>query len=162
MKKEKLLILFCLIAVLILGVLSLLMSLKIKIPVENRMFTQLEEFSKLETYAFGEAPPLPNEPDKDTITARYCKVVIYEAEEYLVYAYVFSDTHYAKEFFSTVTGKGSDFVGNYSLSGNLFFHTRYIAYYNNNLYMVKGGNEKETIAFINWLSSSFELDLSKQ
>lgn len=160
MKKGKLTVLACIVTALIFTILLVLVNVVMKTPVENRMFAQLEEFSKLDAYTFGEAPSLSNEPDGDAIAARYCKVVTYEGEEYQVYAYIFSDTHYAKEFFSNVTGRSSDLAGNYSLSGNYFFHTRYIAYSNCNLYMVKGGSEKETVAFVNWLNSSFKLEFN--
>lgn len=163
MKKHRHVVLLCILTVAAVCVfLTVLVVIRSKTPLCNRMFAEITEFSKLEEYALAEAPPLSGVPSEEAIAAQYCKTVSFEGCRYRVYAFVFAEARDAQALFTGMTGRDADLFCSFSLSGNYFFHTRYVAYYDRNLYVVEGGSERKTVAFISWLNSTFSLDFTNR
>ncbi len=141
-------------------VLGILLAEVMKMPISNRMFTTIEELAKLELYVVGDAAPISAEPNDAEVEAHYCKVVEFDGEKYSVYAYIFTEERTARNFFFEITGKETNRDWNFSMSSNFLFRTRYIIYNGRNLFMVKGGSQWETTAFINWLNATFSEDFT--
>lgn len=121
-----------------------------------RMYDSLQELCKLDEYCV-EKYSLKNDPDVADIKVNdwYSGSFAYDGCTYKVFAYEFPDSGAAQTYFETVTGKHTQETWNYSCSGNSFFYTQFIVYYENRAYRVEGTSQKNCVDFINWLSSDF-------
>ena len=156
MKKAWMTVVPLLLALLIL--MAILLYTAVSNPFSNRVFEDISAFEKLNSLSV-KGLPIDAKAAELKPKEEYCKEIRWEDNTYSVYAYVFADAAQAKSYFTHVTGKESALPGNFSSSGNCFFNTRYIAYYENRLYLVKGGSYQAVVRFVNWLNADFPLDL---
>lgn len=130
----------------------------------DKVFSDISELEKLDEYAIATAPDTEQFMSAD-IEAAYCKTVCYDGESYQVYAFVFSSKQVAKDFYEGYTGNSvmTDYGRCIKSAGIFSFnrYTRYIVFNDCNLYLVEGGNMRETVGFINWLNASFKQDIQE-
>lgn len=144
--------------VVIFAILAIALIHTVKSPIYNRMFINLEELQKLEQYSVDEETPKDNDLGELTFEKSYSTSVSFDDHIYHVYAYVFVDDISAKQYFKSVSGAESRFSGCAYMSGNIF-RTVYVVYYHNCLYKVYCKFNQDVAGFINWLNSSFPIDI---
>ena len=125
-----------------------------------RFFTSIEDFSTIESYVKTNLDPQndPNLCDLSVLES-YTKIIEFDGKDYILYAYVFHDTAASIEYFHEVTGKETSKEWNFSSSSNTYFHSHYVAYYENCLYYVEGGNRWDFVKAVNFINDSFPVTL---
>lgn len=128
-------------------------------PVNGFVFSDIEQFEKLDPYVTGEALDLRvgSLPVKES----YCKTVSYQGETFNVFAYVFEDTASAQFYAQRCIGNTWSQPWAYALFSRVFSPTKYVAFYHEQLYYVEGGSYQTLSSFVNWLSSDFPTDVKK-
>ena len=127
--------------------------------IEYRFFTDINSFKKLDEYSTNKIDlSNDNELKELEVVFYYAEEISYEGKNYSIMAYVFADNTSASTYFKKCTGKESVNNWNFSLKSNLFFHSEYIAFYDNCLYRVIGGNYKSFVEVVNFISESFPID----
>ena len=128
-------------------------------PVNGFVFSDIEQFEKLEPYVTGEALDL--RVGSLRVKESYCKTVSYNGENFNVFAYVFEDTVSAQLYAKRCTGNTWNRPWAYALISRVFSPTKYVAFYRGQLYYVEGGSYQTMSSFVNWLSSDFPTDVLK-
>lgn len=134
---------------------------------QTKMFTEIEEFSKLKAYENGKAELV----DESSLSAysvvdSYKSRVTYENSEYEVYAYVFEWPMDCYNYYAEITEQ-SPFdeyeKWNYCLCVGVDFpsgkYCDFVIYSDNRLYRILGKEKDGVIGLLNWLNSDFEIEL---
>lgn len=130
--------------------------------ISNHVFTNIDDFKKLDEYSVKDINLEDDKMLKDIHPAAfYLNEISFNGHNYKVYAYEFSDLEFAREYFYKCTGKKTDAKANYSMTTNYLFSSDYIAYYENFLYRIEGGNYKAFSETVNFINNSFPIDLSE-
>ncbi len=147
----------------ILFVLGLVVPLILHFTGDNiqwHFFTYIEDFSAIESHVKTDLDP-QNDPNLGDLSVMesYTKIIEFDGKDYILYAYVFHDTAASIEYFHEVTGKKTSKKWNFSLSSNTYFHSHYVAYYENCLYYIEGGNRWDFVEAVNFINDSFPITL---
>ncbi|MBQ9152012.1 MAG: hypothetical protein IJX72_07155 [Clostridia bacterium] len=128
--------------------------------IQWHFFTSIEDFSAIDSYVKKDLSP-QDDPNLGNLSVMesYTKIIEYNGKEYILYAYIFHDTAASIEYFHEVTGKKTSNVWNFASSSNTYFHSHYVAYYENCLYYIEGGNRWDFIEAVNFINNSFPITL---
>ncbi len=129
-------------------------------PIKNRVFTDIADFGNLDEYAIDTDLSDDKLPEDLVSEVSFLKEITYGGNNYKIYAYIFSDSNSAQEYFNEYTGKESVADYNYSMSTNYFFSSHYIAHYECYLYRIEGGNYKDFAEVVNFINESFAIDIN--
>lgn len=130
--------------------------------IQNLVFTDIDDFKKLEEYSVEDINLEDDKMPKGILPdVSFLKVISFNGHNYKVYAYEFSDSESAREYFNKCTGKTTDAKSNYSMTTNYLFASDYIAFHENFLYRIEGGNYKDFAETVNFINKSFSIDLSE-
>lgn len=130
-------------------------------PLQFRMFSDIDDFAKLDQYVTKEMFAEDDKNIKDLIpTESYVKEISYEGHTYSVYAYVFDESEDASSYFENATGKAQTQSGmNYSMTTNYLFSSRYIVLYDCSVYCVEGGSYQNFVKAINFINEHFPINV---
>lgn len=92
----------------------------------------------------------------------YLYVIEWEEKEYSVYAYEFENNLQCMQYVKNRTQMKFDDDSSYYLSSNVFFKTRYVAFFDNKLIYIEGPDIKSTFSFLDYLEQDFDIDLQKK
>jgi hypothetical protein len=125
-----------------------------------RFFKEIKDFSVMDSHVKTDLSPSDDPSLGDcSVTESYTKVIEYDGKEYILYAYVFRDTATSIEYFHEVTGKKTSKEWDFASSSNTYFHSHYVAYYENCLYYIEGGNRWDFTKAVNFINESFPITL---
>ncbi len=126
----------------------------------DRFFTDINSFSKLDKYVVGDIELTNDEYLGDLeVISYYVKEILYGGKKYSVFAYVFSDAESSAAYFKNCTGISTNPDYSFSSSSNLFFNSQYIAFYDCYLYRIEGyGRYKSFVETVNFITETFPLD----
>lgn len=123
----------------------------------NRFFTDINSFAKLDEYVVKDLEITKDKYlEHHEIISYYAKEISYNGKKYSVYAYVFSSNEASYEYFKKCTGKTTDSAWNFSASSN-YISSRYLAYYENCLYRIEGGEYKSFVEAVNFINETFPI-----
>lgn len=152
---------YAIVIVFVLGIIVSILMLSVfmgmhKNKINPKVFSNISDFDKLNELVV-EGLNVSDDNCLGSLRYKefYAKKIRHNGNEYDVWAYVFDSAEEANEYFNCVTGKDGYDLQNFSLSGNYYFHNRYIAYYDGFLYRVEGGAYSNFIEFLNWLNEDF-------
>ena len=152
--------------IIISNVVFLLISLSLMLffttePINNRVFTDINSFNKLDQYVTKDFD-IANDKKLNGLVPKqsYTKEISYNGHVYSVYAYVFSDTATTNSYFKSCTGKNTNMEYNFSMSTNVLFSSDYIAYSGCYVYRIEGNSYKEFVNAVNFINDSFPIDLN--
>ena len=129
--------------------------------VHSRMYTNLDQFSKLDEYVVEDLP-IERLAETKALSGRYCKLVRWEEHEYTVYAYLFEKAEDAEDYYYARISKGKkpqSTTAGFKCWSNYFFTTHCVAWYGTGVYAISGGGYHNTSAFLNWLTEDFPVEL---
>ena len=128
--------------------------------VNDRFYTDIDSFSKLDEYTVKELKLTDDKYLGDLeIVSHYTKEILYNGKKYSVYAYVFSDAESSATYFMNCTGISTEPDYSFLSSSNLFFNSQYIAFYDCYLYRIEGhGRYKLFVEAVNFITESFPLE----
>ena len=135
--------------------------------IKKKMFSEIEEFSKLEAYEIGnvhiEQPPSFSEYK---ILESYEKKIIYNGYEYSVCAYVFQNITDCYSYYEWVANPSSfdepelwDYCLNIGSNNSNEPYCDFIIYSGAHLYYIVGTDKDALVEFLNWLTADFEIVL---
>lgn len=127
--------------------------------IDPKFFSSVDEFSHLEQYCLEEDAIIEdNHLEKSKLLDSYIRKIAYKEKTYVIYAYVFVDVETAQEYFNEYTGKHTKAEWNFSSSSNYFFESSLIAYHQNCLYRIEGGNYMDFVEAVNFIISTFSIE----
>ncbi len=134
-----------------------------KTDLSKKCFSSLNDFDKLAPFEIGEIKD--NELSADEpINWGYSKKIKWENHYYKVYAYEFTSSNGARNYFLT-TSNGSLVEGQiqgYRCSSKGFYDSKYVVFYERYIYRVTGKDYNSFVKFVNWLSEDFETEIIRQ
>lgn len=157
MKIKRILIIIVIVLTISIVVLFPIVSLFTK-TFDHKYFTSIEEFHFLQDYLV-ENSSLDDDEYLGTkiVVDSFTEKINYEGNTYNVYAYVFADSESSIAYFNQYTGKNSKTDWNFSMSSNYYFNSKYIAYHENCLYRIEGGNYLAFVDAVNLITSNFSV-----
>ena len=135
--------------------------------IQKRMFKEIEDFAKLQPYEIGDAEIIDTSNlENYDIVSSYESKILYESNEYEVYAYVFKypmDCYYYFSGYSVNFPSDEYDSWNYCLTLGVEYgngsYCDFMIYSEKNLYRIVGKDKKGVINFLNWLNADFEIKL---
>ncbi len=135
--------------------------------IQKKMFSDIEEFSKLEAYETGNAnieqPPSFSEYE---ILESYEKKILYDGYEYSVCAYVFQNVTDCYSYYYWIANQSSfdepeiwDYCLNIGLSNSNEPYCDFVIYSGTHLYYIIGTDKDALVEFLNWLNADFKIVL---
>ncbi len=119
-----------------------------KSDIGDAIFNEIADFSVLDKYTVSE---LSIDSDKNlgemSPIESYCKVINYNEKKYRIRAYVFERTEDVAVYYDNVFGYEPRKARTWSLSGNVFFFTKYVSIYDNRVILIEGGEIRAFIKF---------------
>ena len=128
----------------------------------KKIFTNQTDFERLKEYEVesieDETPVL-----KEAYTWSYCKILEYNGERYEVYAYIFTSSEYAKEYYKLWSNVSDsyeledwDFALYTSTDGNC----SYMLYSDNRLFRINGKDTRSLSEFVRFFTQDFKEKLN--
>lgn len=127
------------------------------VRIDYKFFSNIDEFSHLEQCDSEEIIEEDDYLRNSELLDSYTRRIEYKGKEYVVYAYVFVDVEDLREYFDKYTGKRTKSEWNFSSSSNYFFRSSFIAYHQNCLYRIEGGNYSDFVEAVNFITSEFSI-----
>lgn len=140
--------------------------------IQTRMFSSIDDFSKLEQYEVGGIDKMNDSLsvtnlDYEVIES-YEKRISYNGQEYDVYAYVFENADDCYSYYEWIAQPGFNEEPqswNYCLMSGVTTtdgqYCEFIIYSGTCLYYIIGEDEEAMIEFLNWMNSDFEISLEQ-
>lgn len=126
-------------------------------PISVRFFADIEKFEKLNDIVTKDIPLSEDKKLEDLkVISSYTKEIKYNGQKYKVYAYVFESAEMAASYFKKATGKKTKGKYNFTCSTNHYFGSEIIAFNENCLYLIEGGDYLNFSKVVNYICSDFE------
>ena len=163
-RKKAVLIIIPIIA--IIGVLGFIHYL-VTNDIQKKMFSSIEEFSKLEAYEIGDAHiEQPPSFFEYKILGSYEKEILYDGYEYNVCAYVFQNATDCCSYYEWVANPSSfdepelwNYCLRMGLNNSNESYCDFIIYSGTHLYYIMGSDKDALVEFLNWLNADFKIVL---
>lgn len=156
MKKEKRLV-WSVVISMIIGIISIPImfiysNIAYKSDIGDAIFNEIADFSVLDKYAVSELS-IDSDKNLDEMSPieNYYKVINYKGKRYRLRAYVFERTEDVAVYYDNVFGYEPRKDRTWSLSGNVFFFTKYVSIYDNRVMLIEGGEIRAFIKFKSFL-----------
>ena len=119
-----------------------------------KMFDDFTQLDFLNEYIIADIPTDENLGELKPIS-NFTKKIQWEKQKYEVFAYEFASVEDLAVYYEKVGGYwGGDQYG-WHFKGNSLFNTNAVLYYDKYILYVEGASDKETVAFLTWMTSDF-------
>ncbi len=119
-----------------------------------KMFDDFTQLDFLNEYSIDDMPTDENLGELKPI-ASFTKKIQWEKQNYEVFAYEFESVKDLAIYYEKVGGYWGGDQSGWHFKGNSLFKTKAVLYYDKYILYVEGASDKETVAFLIWMTSYF-------
>ena len=153
------------IVILSLNPVDIIRNIKKSNEYEDKCFTEISQFEKLDEYVTEDIDPKTDKRLKGLkYIESYTKKFEYNGKTYSLYAYVFEDEESAKKYYKRYSqGGGSFSTRNYGYDSYTLMNwfTTYSVYYDNCVFGMRGRGTSDFYDALNFVTEDFPISISE-